>query len=79
MASTSEFCSWHTSARETDVSSSPYRPPRTLELDPSMLALMQDIVEWVNLWNHTISPLTHQCSFMFSRTVNCASVAAQQK
>jgi len=79
MASTSEFCSWRNSARETDVSFSPYRSPRTIELDPGMLALMQDIVEWVNLWNHTTSPLTYQCSFLLSRTVNCASVAAQRK
>ena len=61
MASTSEFCSWHNSARETGVSFYPYRPLRTLELDPGMLALMQDIVEWVILWNHTISLLTYQC------------------
>jgi len=79
MASTSEFCSWRNSARETDVSFSPYQPPQAFELDPGMLALMQDIVEWVNLRNHTISPLTYQCSFLFSRTVNCASVTAQQK
>jgi len=71
MASTSEFCSWRNSAHETDVSFSPYQLPQTLELDPGMLALMQDIVEWVNLWNHS--------SFLFTRTVNCASVAAQQK
>ena len=44
-----------------------------------MLALKQNIVEWVNLWNHTTSPLTYQCSFLFSRTVNCASIAAQLK
>ena len=42
-----------------------------------MLALMQDIVELVNLSNHTTSPLTYQCSFLFSRIVNGASVAVK--
>jgi hypothetical protein len=79
MACKSKSSIWCNSACATGGSSSPWRLPWILELDPNMLALKQDIVEWVNLWNHRTSPLTYQCSFLFSRTVNCASVAAQQK